>query len=319
MTGMGYWTNQTVLITGATGSFGRAAIPALLAAGARRVVLYSRDELKQGEVLAAHAGQPVDGFLGDVRDQDRLAWAMRAGIDVVIHAAALKQVPSCQYNWSEAVETNIVGSQHVFKAAIAADVRRVIALSTDKAAAPLNLYGKSKAVMEEMAVWANAWVGRGQTRLACARYGNILGSRGSVVPLFQAQRAGGVITITDPSMSRFWMGLDEAVAFVLTSIAQMAGGEIFVPRLAASTMADLAAAVAPGCRQRVTGRRPGEKQHEVLISADEVANTHDLGDRFVIYPNAPTWPLERRGVPVPIDFEYSSATAPAADLSMVAA
>lgn len=256
--------------------------------------------------------------MGDVRSSDRMLWAL-AGVDVVIHAAALKQVPSCQENWSEAIETNVVGTGNVVKAAIANRVSRVMVISTDKASAPLNTYGKTKALAEEIGVWANAWAGQSGTRSACVRYGNVLASRGSVVPLFQAQRASGVVTVTDPGMTRFWMSLESAVDFVLSSIERMTGGEVFVPKLPASTIGALAAAVAPECQMRVIGSRPGEKRHEVMISADEAPQARDLGDRFAIYPTSPTWPLEVLGRPLPEGFVYSSETAPAADLSMVAA
>lgn len=312
------WRGRTVLVTGGTGSFGRAVLPALLERGVRRVRIFSRDELKQSEALAALKASNVDGLIGDVRDASRLAWALR-GVDVVIHAAALKQVPSCQYNWSEAIETNVVGSRNVVGESIRAGVDRVMALSTDKACAPLNAYGKTKALMEEAVVWGNAWVGEGPTRLACVRYGNVVGSRGSVVPLFESQRASGVVTVTDPAMTRFWMTIDQAVEFVLSSVGLMRGGEVFVPKLPASTLGALAAAVAPGCRVKIVGARPGEKRHEVMISADEAPQARDLGDRFAIYPTSPTWPLKAIGARLPEGFVYGSETAPAADLSMVAA
>lgn len=308
------WHGCTALITGGTGSFGRAVIPALLARGAARVIVYSRDELKQSELLRG-ADSRVEGFLGDVRDFSRLRRALGVRPDVLIHAAALKQVPSCQYNWSEAIETNIVGSRNVVNAAIDAGVPRVIALSTDKAAAPLNAYGKTKAVMEEIVTWANAWVGHGRTRLACVRYGNVVGSRGSVVPLFQEQRASGRLTLTDPEMTRFWMRLEAAVEFVLSSVPLMQGGEVFIPKLSATSLGALADAVAPGCVHDLIGARPGEKHHEVLISADEAPQSRDLGDRYVLYPVGATWPLELRGAAVPTGFVYSSETAPPADLT----
>lgn len=308
------WRSLTVFITGGTGSFGKAAIRHLLAHGVSRVIVYSRDELKQSELLREFP-ERVEGFLGDVRDPDRLRRAFRAHPDVVIHAAALKQVPSCQYNWSEAIETNILGSRNVVTEAIDAGVPYVIGLSTDKASAPLNGYGKTKAVMEEIFTWANAWVGpHRETKIACVRYGNVLGSRGSVVPLFQAQRALGRLTLTDPAMTRFWMRLDAAVDFVLSSIWLMQGGEVFIPKLPATSLGALAEAIAPSCAIDVVGTRPGEKQHELLISADEAKQARDLGDRFAIYPVGATWPLELRGAAVPTGFVYSSETAPPADL-----
>lgn len=318
---MQFWQGKTVLVTGATGSFGRAVIPELLGRGVARLILFSRDELKQGEILAAYPSGRMDGFLGDVRDRERLRWAMRAHVDVVIHAAALKQVPSCQCNCSEAIATNVTGSENVMYAAIEANVAHVMALSTDKACAPLNAYGKTKALMEEIVTWSNARVGRdGRTKLSCVRYGNVIGSRGSVIPLWRAQaRCGDVVTITDPAMTRFWMTLDAAVALVLSSIELQQGGEVFVPKLGACRIDALAAAVAPQARVAISGRRPGEKQHEVMVCAEEADRARDLGDRFAIYPDAPSWPLVRAGVRVPEGFTYTSADATTLDPAVVAA
>lgn len=321
---MNHWAGRTVLITGGTGSFGRAVIPELIARGVKRVIVFSRDELKQGDVIEAHAGkypgQTVEGFVGDIRDRDRLHWAFRSGVDVVLHAAALKQVPSCQYNWSEAIATNVTGSENVVKAAIQANVARVVALSTDKACAPINAYGKTKALMEEIVTWSNAWVGRaGQTKLACVRYGNVIGSRGSVIPLWKAQAAaGGPLTVTDPTMTRFWMRLSDAVEFVLSSTWGQRGGEVFIPKLGACTMGDLAWAVAPGSPLTVVGARTGEKRHEAMVCAGESARTYDLGDRFAIYPDQPEWPLARQGSPVADGFEFTSDNAQPIDCAMVA-
>ena len=311
------WRGRTVLVTGGTGSFGRAVLPALLERGVARAIVFSRDEVKHAEVLAAFRGLPVDVRMGDVRNAARCLEAFD-GVDVVIHAAALKRVESCQYNWRETIETNVLGSTNVIMAARAAQVERVIALSTDKACAPVNTYGMTKALMEQAVVWGNSWVGRRPTRLACVRYGNVIGSRGSVVPLFESQRASGVVTVTDPAMTRFWMTLDQAVAFVLSSVEQMQGGEIFVPKLSASSIVDVAAAVAPGCEVRVVGARPGEKRHECMVSVDEAPQARDLGDRFAIYPASPTWPIEARGARLPEGFSYSSEWAPTLDLAELA-
>jgi UDP-N-acetylglucosamine 4,6-dehydratase len=284
-----------------------------------RVILLARDELKMSDTLALFAGQSVEGFIGDIRDDARLAWAFRAQVDVVIHAAALKQVPSCQYNWPEAIQTNIVGSRNVVLAAIRADVPRVIALSSDKACAPVNTYGKTKAVMEEMVVWGNAWRGQNRTRLSCVRYGNVIGSRGSVIPTFIRQSLSGTVTVTDPAMTRFWMTLPAAVEFVLSSVDRMAGGEIFIPKLGAMSMSELAMTVAPGCEINVIGRRPGEKLHESMLSADESASARDQGDRFALYPHGATWPIEPVGDPLPEGFSYTSDQAPAVDAREVRA
>lgn len=286
-----------VLITGGTGSFGRALVAHLLELrpGPRRVIVYSRDELKQFEMQrelkyqGEVEGERLRFFLGDVRDRDRLTRAFM-GVDYVVHAAALKQVPACEYNPEEAVKTNVLGAGNVIAAAIDSGVKRVIALSTDKACNPANLYGASKLVAEKYFQAGNTLAGALDTRFAVVRYGNVLGSRGSVLQTFRRQvEEGGPITITDRRMTRFWITLPQAVRFVLNSLRRMHGGEIFVPRLPTVRVVELAEAVAPGEMERkVVGMRPGEKIHETLVGPDEVHNTVVWPDCYVINPHPST-------------------------------
>jgi len=286
------WRDKVVLVTGGTGTFGQAFTRFLLESepiGAIRI--FSRDELKQSEFARRVKDDRIRLLLGDVRDRDRLHRAMD-GVDVVVHAAALKQVPLCEYNPFEAVKTNILGAENVIDAAIDRHVGRVIALSTDKAANPINLYGATKLCAEKLVVQGNAYVGAGATLFSCVRYGNVAASRGSVVPLFIEQRTSGRITLTDKRMTRFWITVGEAVRFVKTCVESMHGGEIFVPRLPSVRTAELAAAVAPEAKIDEVGVRPGEKLHEVLVTVDESRHTLDLGDFFVIQPQHPWWSRE---------------------------
>ena len=310
-------TNQAWLITGGTGSLGHALIRLLLTEyQPTRIIVFSRDELKQSEMCRVVSDPRIDFFLGDVRDPKRVLRAFESAPDIVIHAAALKQVPACEYNPWEAVQTNILGAQNVIDAAIACGIPRVVALSSDKACAPLNLYGKTKAVSEALFVRGNAYAGQKLTRFAVVRYGNVVGSRGSVIPLFLQQREGGTVTVTHKGMTRFWIPLERtnpqdrwtAPEFVLWALQTMQGGEIFVPKLCSAGMVDLAAAVAPGCQIREVGIRPGEKLHEVMISADESLSTVDLGSAYVIVPTDPSWPfaVPAGSRPVPFGFSYSS-------------
>lgn len=281
----------SVLITGGTGSFGRALVRHLVDhRRPRRVIVFSRDELKQHEMQRTQGftDPSIRYFIGDVRDKQRLYRAMH-GVDIVIHAAAMKQVPACEYNPLEAVKTNIDGASNVIDAAIDNRVKRVMAISTDKAVNPVNLYGATKLVAEKLFVQGNSYAGGGVTRFSCARYGNVLGSRGSVIPLFKKQRESGNITITDRRMTRFWLTLTQAVEFVSTSIDMMQGGEIFVPRIPSMRLVDLAHAVAPECAVQEIGIRPGEKLHEILVSKDESRNTRETVDRFIIEPQFPWW------------------------------
>jgi UDP-N-acetylglucosamine 4,6-dehydratase/5-epimerase len=280
------WSDQVVLVTGGTGSFGRKFVEIMLREyGPKRLVIFSRDELKQHDMRASGFDDPtLRYFIGDVRDATRLQRAL-AGVTVVVHAAALKQVPACEYNPFEAIQTNIMGGRNVIDAAIDQKVQRILALSTDKAVNPINLYGATKLCAEKMFVQANAYAGAQETRFSCARYGNVVGSRGSVVPVFLEQRKRGRITITDPRMTRFWLTLEHGVRFVIAAIEQMHGGEIFVPKIPSMRLVDLAEAVAPGCLVEYIGIRPGEKLHEVLLSEDEARAAVELNEMFVIKPS----------------------------------
>jgi len=280
---------KTVLVTGGTGSFGKAFIKRLLNEHDPLAVrVYSRDELKQYDMQRDIDDPRLRFLIGDVRDAPRLSIATR-GVDVVIHAAALKQVTACEYNPFEAVQTNIIGAENVVNAALENGVSKTVALSTDKAVNPVNLYGATKLCAEKIVTQGNAYAGSAPVRFCCVRYGNVVGSRGSVVPLFKAQALEGELTITDEAMTRFWITLDEAVEFVITSLEIMEGGETFVPKIPSMRVTDLAEALAPGLPHRIVGIRPGEKVHEVLITEDEARQGKELPDRFVIYPPYPTW------------------------------
>lgn len=299
-----------MLVTGATGSFGTAFVQRLLQRSDDLTIrLFSRDELKQSEMHARIGADPrLRYFLGDVRDLDRLRRAMQ-GADLVVHAAAMKQVPACEYNPFEAVQTNVLGTQNVIDAAIDSGVRRVVALSTDKAVNPVNLYGATKLCEEKLVVQGNAYASQGRTSLSCVRYGNVVGSRGSVVPLFRQQATAGRLTVTDPRMTRFWITLDQAVDLVLFAFDHMVGGEVFVPKIPSMRVTDLAEALAPGVPVDVIGIRPGEKLHECLLTVDESRHTVDVGGVYVVLPEHPWWddqPAWKDGVPVSPDFDYSS-------------
>ncbi|MCA2179887.1 UDP-N-acetylglucosamine 4,6-dehydratase (inverting) [Nonomuraea glycinis] len=280
-----------MLVTGGTGSFGRAFIRhALDSLGVRRLVVFSRDELKQYE-LRQLLGQDerLRYFIGDIRDRERLTRAMH-GVEYVVHAAALKQVDTAEYNPFEYVRTNIAGSQNVVEAAIDCGVRKVVALSTDKASSPINLYGATKLVADKLFVSANHYAASHETRFSVVRYGNVVGSRGSVVPFFQRLAAqGGVLPITDKRMTRFWITLDQAVRFVVDSFELMQGGELYVPRIPSMRILDLADALAPGCPIDEIGIRPGEKLHEEMISPDDGRRTLLLSDRYVVQPTIADW------------------------------
>ena len=301
----------SILVTGGTGSFGQKFVEIVLRNyHPRRLIVFSRDELKQHEmrqIFGDQPGSPLRYFIGDVRDKERLMRAF-AGVDIVIHAAALKQVPACEYNPFEAVKTNILGAQNIIEAAIDKGVRKVIAISTDKAVNPVNLYGATKLCTEKMFIQANSYSGADGTRFSVCRYGNVVGSRGSVIPLFVQQREKGVITITDRRMTRFWLTLDQGVKFVLKCLKEMQGGEIFVPKIPSMNIMDLAEAVAPGCRYDFIGIRPGEKLHEVLISREEAYHTLDVGDMYVILPLYAWWQTKNwsQGKPLPDGFYYGS-------------
>jgi UDP-N-acetylglucosamine 4,6-dehydratase len=309
------WNNATVLVTGGTGSFGRKFIERILRDHApKKVIVFSRDELKQHEMRQRFPdgpGSPMRYFIGDVRDEQRLRRAF-AGVDLVVHAAALKQVPACEYNPFEAVQTNIQGAKNIVDAAIDLHVPRVVALSTDKAVSPVNLYGATKLVAEKIFVQGNTYSAGAETRFSCVRYGNVVGSRGSVIPLFQEQMKSGTITVTDDRMTRFWITLDQGVQFVMQAAERMHGGEVFVPKLPSMRLTDLAAAIAPECAIRTVGIRPGEKLHELLISEDEARQTLEFDDMYVIQPMFPWWNADpwAGGRALPGEFRYSSDTNP---------
>jgi UDP-N-acetylglucosamine 4,6-dehydratase len=286
----------------------------------RRIVIYSRDELKQSEMAAGLPDEGMRFFLGDVRDRDRLIQAMR-GVDIVIHAAALKQVPAAEYNPMECIKTNVHGAQNVVDAALANDVERVVALSTDKAANPINLYGSTKLASDKLFVAANNVAGGHPTRFSIVRYGNVVGSRGSVVPLFQKLVREGAreLPITDPRMTRFWITLQQGVDFVIDSFKRMHGGEVFVPKIPSVRIVDVAEAIAPGLPHRNVGIRPGEKLHEVMCPADDSHLTVEFADHYVIEPTIKFYNREidykvnalgERGSAVAEDFEYNSGSNP---------
>jgi len=305
---------KTIFITGGTGSFGRACVETLLAGHDPKVVrIFSRDELKQSEMQAHYAGEKrLRFFLGDVRDRERLIGATR-GVDLIIHAAALKQVPACEYNPFEAAQTNIIGSENVVAAAIANDVPRTVLLSTDKAVNPVNLYGATKLCAEKIVTQANALAADSLARFASVRYGNVVGSRGSVIPIFIAQAETGRLTITDKRMTRFWITLPQAVHFVLSRLPLMEGGEVFVPKIPSMRVSEIAEAVAPEAEHAFIGIRPGEKLSEVLLTEDESRHARELEDCYVIYPEFPLWRTDPylHGTPVSDGFRYSSDTNPA--------
>jgi UDP-N-acetylglucosamine 4,6-dehydratase len=305
------WTQQAVLITGGTGSFGKKFAEVMLREyHPKKIIIFSRDELKQHEMRMAGLNHPsLRYFIGDVRDADRMHRAL-TGVDLVIHAAALKQVPACEYNPFEAIQTNIIGGRNVIDAAIDQKVRRILAISTDKAVNPINLYGATKLCAEKMFVQANAYAGAQETRFSCARYGNVVGSRGSVIPVFMEQRKRGKITVTDPRMTRFWITLEQGVRFVIRCLEQMHGGEIFVPKIPSMKLVDLGRTIAPECEVDYVGIRPGEKLHEVLVSEDEARHTLETDEMFVIQPDHSWWSRQNwsNARPLPEGFRYASDT-----------
>lgn len=303
------WPSQSILLTGGTGSFGKHFCKVMLNKYHPKVIrIYSRDELKQHEMNQEFGQQKkLRYFIGDVRDGDRLRRAME-GVDLVVHAAALKQVPACEYNPFEAVKTNIHGAQNVINAAIDVGVKKVIALSTDKAVNPVNLYGATKLCSDKLFTQGNAYAGDRGTRFACVRYGNVIGSRGSVIPVFLRQKESGRITITDPRMTRFWITLDQAVELVVKGFKYMEGGEIFVPQIPSMRITDLARAIAPECAIDEIGIRPGEKLHEALTGEDEGRTTVIYKGMYVILPNYSWWNRKNyvEAVRVPENFVYTS-------------
>ena len=305
---MNYFEGRTILLTGGTGSFGHHFTRTALSQwNPRTIRIFSRDELKQSEMQRSFDDDRLRFLIGDVRDHERLRRAVD-GVDIVIHAAAMKQVPACEYNPFEAVQTNILGTQNVAEACIEAGIPRAVALSTDKAVSPASLYGATKLCAEKLFVQANVYAGPNDVRLSCVRYGNVVGSRGSVVPLFRNQAAAGELTVTDKRMTRFWITLDQAVQLVADCVATMAGGEVFIPKIPSTRVVDLAEAIAPGVSIRYTGIRPGEKLHEVLITSDEARHTFDKDWCYVVVPEHPFWGSRATsdGAHVAEDFHYSS-------------
>ena len=305
---MSYFDGKTILITGGTGSFGKMFTSLLLKEwNPDSVRIYSRGELLQWEMQQKIHDDRLRFLIGDVRDTDRLYRAMN-DVDIVVHAAALKQVPAAEYNPMEAVKTNIDGASNIINASIDNGVERVMALSTDKAVHPVNLYGATKMVAEKLFVQGNAYAGGRKTRFACTRYGNVVGSRGSIIPLFLEQRKQGRVTVTDERMTRFWLTLEQGSRFVAHCIETMKGGEVFVPRIPSMRITDLAKVMAPDCEVEVIGIRPGEKLHEVLLTEDEARHSKDMGDYFIIEPELRFWQKNNghEGKSLPEGFRYSS-------------
>lgn len=307
---MNYWKNKTVLLTGGTGSFGQKFTEIMLKKHKLKAIrIFSRDELKQYEMEKKFNGNPrLRFFIGDIRDINRLERAMD-GADIVVHAAALKQVPSCEYNPFEAIKTNILGAENVINAAIDHNIEKVMAISTDKAVNPVNLYGATKMCMEKLFVAANSYVGaRRKTKMSCVRYGNVVGSRGSVIPLFKKQCSSGTITITDRRMTRFWITLNQGIEFVVNCMEKMHGGEVFVPKCRSMKIVDLAKEMAMDCKIKYLGIRPGEKIHECLLTEDESRHALGFKDFFVIVPEHPWWVYQnyKNGGKLPDGFRYAS-------------
>jgi UDP-N-acetylglucosamine 4,6-dehydratase len=304
------WKDKSILITGGTGSFGRKFVELMLAEHQpAKVIVFSRDELKQYEMREAGLDDSrLRYFIGDVRDLLRLRRAMEE-TDVVVHAAALKQVPAAEYNPIEAIMTNIMGARNVIEAALDNQVKRVMAISTDKAVNPINLYGATKLAAEKLTVQSNAYAGGKDTRFSCVRYGNVVGSRGSVIPVFKRQREDGQITITDERMTRFWLSIEQGVRFTIRCIEQMRGGEVFVPKIPSMRVIDVAKVVAPEAEVELIGIRPGEKMHEVLVSEDEARHAVELDDMYVVEPPGALWfghEWREKGKLLPEGFKYTS-------------
>jgi UDP-N-acetylglucosamine 4,6-dehydratase len=304
----------TVLVTGGTGSFGKKFVEKVVRDyRPKKLIVFSRDELKQHEMRALYPDgddSPMRYFIGDVRDRDRLYRAFD-GVDIVVHAAALKQVPACEYNPLEAIRTNILGAANVIDAAIDRGVKKVIALSTDKAANPINLYGATKLCSDKLFVAGNSYVGAHQTKFSVVRYGNVLGSRGSVIPFFLKTRKTGKLPVTDERMTRFWLTLERGVDFVISSLGRMKGGEVFVPKIPSMRVVDVAKAIDPACTLEIVGIRPGEKLHEVMVPEDDARHTLEYDDYFAILPTFHDWDQdtfvkENGGKLCPSGFRYSS-------------
>ena len=306
------WSKQVVLVTGGTGSFGKKFIEIVMEEyHPAKMIVYSRDELKQHEMRTSGYNHPdLRYFIGDVRDGTRMRRAVQ-GVNIVVHAAALKQVPACEYNPMEAIKTNILGSGNVVEFALDEGVSRVLALSTDKAVNPVNLYGATKLAAEKLFIQSNAYAGGKNTRFSCVRYGNVVGSRGSVIPTFIQQRKTGKLTVTDDRMTRFWITLEQGVRFVIRCIEEMQGGEVFIPKIPSTKIVDLARVIAPESEIENIGIRPGEKLHEVLIHEDEARSAVELEDMYVVQPSAELWfgyDWKDNGTSLPEGFRYASNT-----------
>ncbi len=305
------WDSKTVLVTGGTGSFGRKFAEVMLREfPVGKLIVFSRDEYKQHEMRTSGFDDPrLRYFIGDIRDVDRLRRAM-PGVDVVVHAAALKRVPTCEYNPIEAVMTNVIGARNVIEAALDSGVERVMAVSTDKAVNPINMYGATKLCAEKLFIQSNSYSGETGTWFSCVRYGNVVGSRGSVIPIFLEQAKTGKVTVTDKRMTRFWITLEQGTRFVVRSIEQMHGGEVFIPKVPSVNIMRIVEAIAPDAEVEFMGIRPGEKLQEVLVSAEEARHTMEFEDMFVIQPVHPWWRHENweGGKPVPDGFHYASDT-----------
>ena len=302
------WKNLTVLVTGGTGSFGKKFVQIMLKKyKPKKIIIFSRDEFKQHQMQLEFDDTSIRYFVGDVRDYSRLRRAFD-GVDIVVHAAALKQIPSCEYNPFEAVMTNILGAKNVIDAAIDCKVKKIMAISTDKAVNPINLYGATKLCAEKMFVQGNSYVGLKNTRFSCVRYGNVLGSRGGIVELFKRQREKGVVTITDKRMTRFWISLEQGIEFVVKCVEIMQGGEIFIPKLPSMKVVDLAKVICPECKIKLIGIRPGEKINECLLTDDEARHALEFKDFFVIEPEFSWWVREKlkKGKPLLEGFRYTS-------------
>ena len=303
---------KNILITGGTGSFGKKCTEIILQRyKPEKLIIFSRDELKQYEMAQKFSNTEypcIRYFIGDIRDKERLHRAFY-GVDIIIHAAAIKQVPAAEYNPFEAVKTNIIGAQNIINVAIDQNVKKVIALSTDKAANPVNLYGATKLCSDKLFVAGNAYGRRDQACFSVVRYGNVVGSRGSVIPFFKKMKKTGVLPITDPQMTRFWITLEQGVDFVLRCLKRMVGGETFVPKIPSMNIMDLAKSIAPECKTKIVGIRPGEKLHEVMVPKDEARNTLEFEDHYVIKPAFHFFERrfhENNWKPVSNDFEYNS-------------
>lgn len=303
------WNEKIILLTGGTGSFGQKFTEILLKKyNPKTIRIFSRDELKQWEMEKKFNGDSrLRFFIGDIRDKERLNMAMD-GVNIVVHAAALKHVPVCEYNPFEAVKTNVLGAQNIIESALEHDVEKILALSTDKAVNPVNLYGATKMCMEKLFIAANSYAGDRRLRMSCVRYGNVIGSRGSVIPLFKKQRETGKITITDGNMTRFWITLEQGIKFVIKCVEKMYGGEVFIPKIPSMKVTDLAAVCAPGCKIEKIGIRPGEKLHECLLTDDESRHSLEYDSFFIIEPEHPFWDQKilKHGKKLPVDFKYTS-------------